>query len=304
VLANDAAYAALLGQEFSMVTPENSMKWQPLEPQPGQLDFRAADALVAFAQAHDQRIRGHTLVWHNQLPPWLVPTSATLDDAALAALLQQHIAAEVGHFRGAVYAWDVVNEPFNDDGSWRPSLWYTRLGRDYVAQALSWAHAADPDAKLYINDYNIEALGPKSDALYALVAELQARGVPLDGVGVQAHLASQYPFPATLEANLQRFADLGLDVAITEADVRLPLPADAAALAQQAAYFGRLGRACASQPRCVSFSVWGFTDAHSWVPGTFAGQGAATPFDASLQPKPAYAALQAAFAAGAPVQTP
>jgi endo-1,4-beta-xylanase len=162
----------------------------------------------------------------------------------------------------------------------------------YVAQALAPARAADPGARLYINDYNTEAIGPKSNAMYALVQDLQARQVPLDGVGFQAHLSTQYAFPSTLTANLQRFADLGLDVAVTEADIRVPLPATDTQLQSQADYFGQLVRSCLAVERCVSLTVWGFTDAHSWAPGVFRGQGAATPPTADLQPKPAYFALR------------
>ena len=295
VLASDSAYADVVGREFSSVTPENVMKWQLVEPRRGDFTYAAADRLVQFAMDHDQRVRGHTLVWHNQLPTWLL--QGTFSSSELADLLQDHVTGEVGHFRGQIYAWDVVNEPFNDDGSWRNSIWYRAMGSDYVARALTWAHAADPDAHLYINDYNVESVNPKSDALYTLAQDLLARGVPLQGIGIQSHLALGRPFPVTLKQNLQRFADLGLDVAITEADIRITLPVTDAALARQADEFADLLNACLDVDRCVSFTVWGFTDAHSWIPATFSGQGAATLFDEQLQPKPAYTALAATLRA-------
>jgi endo-1,4-beta-xylanase len=290
VLATSPGYSDVLANQFSSVTPENVMKWQLVEPVRGVFDYAAADRLVAFAGAHNQLVRGHTLVWHNQLPHWISEDAFNSDE--LAAILEQHVTQEAEHFRGHIYAWDVVNEPFNDDGTWRDSIWYRALGPDYVAQALQWARAADPAAKLYINDYNTEASGPKSDALYALVQDLQAQQVPIDGVGFQAHLSTQNAFPPDLSANLQRFADLGIDVAITEADVRVLLPVTDAKLNDQANYFRQLLRSCLSVDRCVSFTVWGFTDAHSWVPSVFAGQGAATPYAEDLQPKPAYIALR------------
>jgi endo-1,4-beta-xylanase len=292
-LANESDYDDVLAREFDFVTPENSMKWKYVEPQQGVTDYSQPDRVVDFAAAHGQLVRGHTLVWYNALPSWLTQGNFSADQ--LASILQQHVTDEVTHFAGRIYAWDVVNEPFNSDGSWRHSLWYDAMGPDYVAEALAWAHAADPAAKLYINEYNAEAIGPRSDALYALVSQLKAEGVPIDGVGFQAHLDIANPFPSDLESNLARFAALGVDVAITEADVRIPVPATEESLAIQAEYFGRLARACVDVSRCASLAVWGFTDRHSWVPFSYAHEGAATPFDENLQPKPAYYALRDAF---------
>ena len=289
LLASDAAYRAVLAREFSSVTAENVMKWALVEPRRGVADYSAADKLVEFARQHDQVVRGHTLVWHNQLPAWL--TEVALTTAKLADVLHEHIVQEVSHFRGSIDAWDVVNEPFNDDGTWRDTTWLRALGPDYVGLAFAWARAADPHAKLYLNDYNVESIGPKSNAMYALVQDLLARGIPVQGVGFQAHLGIEPGFPGTLRENLERFAGLGLDVAITEADVRMSLPPTPATLATQAEYFARLMQACLDVPRCVSFTVWGFADGHSWVPRAFEGYGAATLFDDRLQPKPAYAAL-------------
>lgn len=146
--------------------------------------------------------------------------------------------------------------------------------------------------KLFLNDYNIEGLGPKSDAYYALATDLLARGVPLHGIGVQGHLGIQYGFPPGVTENLQRFADLELDIAFTEVDVRMPLPVTDEKLATQADYFGRLMDSCLAVTHCVSFTVWGFSDAYSWVSGWFEGQGAATPFDEAFKPKPAYFAMR------------
>ncbi|MBV9329625.1 MAG: endo-1,4-beta-xylanase [Chloroflexi bacterium] len=295
-LTNDARYRDFLAREFSSVTPENVMKWQLVEPEQGTPDYTSGDQLVAFARANNQAVRGHTLVWHNQLPEWL--TSGGFTSSQLTDMLHAHITDEVSHFAGEISAWDVVNEPFNDDGTWRNSIWYQAMGPDYVALALQWAYDADPAARLYVNDYNTEPLGAKSDAMYALASDLVARGVPLNGVGFQAHLGLQSRFPDTLTPNLQRFADLGLDVAITEADIRMPLPADSDKYVQQAGYFQRLLQSCLVVERCVSFTVWGFDDTHSWVPGAFPGQGAATLLDAAFDPKPAYFALRDALAAG------
>jgi endo-1,4-beta-xylanase len=212
-LATDPHYGEVLRREFSTVTAENAMKWQDVEPQRGVSDFAAADELVELARRNKQVVHGHVLVWHNQLPGWLAGGSFTPEE--LETILRDHVFEVAGHFRGRVRSWDVVNEPFNEDGTLRETIWSQALGPDHIEQALRWAHEADPNAKLYLNDYNLESLGPKSDAMYALAQDLLARGVPLHGVGFQGHLGIQYGFPGGLTENLQRFADLGLEVAFT-----------------------------------------------------------------------------------------
>jgi endo-1,4-beta-xylanase len=272
------------------------MKWQLVEPAQGTYDWTAADGLVHFAEQHGQKVRGHTLVWHSQLPGWL--TGGTFTAAQLRDLLHKHIVDVVSHFRGHIWQWDVVNEAFNDDGTPRDTIWREAFGGDsYIADAFRWAHQADPHALLFYNDYNIEGVAAKSDAVYTMATRLRQEGVPIDGVGVQTHLDIQYPFPDTMGQNVQRFAALGLDVAITEADVRVNLPATAAELATQASYYKQAMQACLAVRRCISYTVWGFTDAHSWVPSFFAGEGAACLYDENLQPKPAYFAVRQALAA-------
>jgi len=208
--------------------------------------------------------------------------------------MNDHIALEVGRYKGRLAAWDVVNEPFNEDGTYRQTLWYNGLGTGYIAQALTAARAADPAARLYINDYNVEGVNAKSTALYNLVKSLKEQGVPIDGVGLQAHLIVGQ-VPSTLQQNIQRFADLGVDVAITELDIRMTLPSDSTKLAQQAADYKAVMNACVAVARCAGVTVWGFTDSDSWVPSTFPGEGAATPYDENYAPKPAYYAIAEAL---------
>jgi len=297
-LDTDAKYAAILAREFNAVTPENAMKWGPLEPERGTLNWSAADEIVAYAQAHRQKIHGHTLVWHNQLPGWL--DGGSFSATELSDILKNHITTEVGHYAGKIYAWDVVNEPFADDGSWRDTIFFKNLGQGYVANALRWAHAADPAAKLYLNDYDIEGINTKSNAMYNLVKSLKAQGVPLDGVGFQSHFDVSYAFPSDMAANLQRFADLGVEVAVTELDVRVKVPASQSALTQQASYYGQTVAACLVVPACVGVTVWGFGDGYSWVPSVFPGMGEACLYDSSLAPKPAYTAVAEALRTGKP----
>ncbi|WP_200300769.1 endo-1,4-beta-xylanase [Streptomyces adelaidensis] len=286
------AYGDIAGREFNWLTPGNAMKWGSVEPTRGNFDWTEADTIVDFAEAHDQDLRGHTLVWHSQNPGWL--DNGTWTSAQLGQLMNDHIALEVGRYKGRLAAWDVVNEPFNEDGTYRQTLWYNGLGADYIAQALTAARAADPAAKLYINDYNVEGVNAKSTALYNLVRDLKARGVPIDGVGLQAHLILGQ-VPATLQQNIQRFADLGVDVALTELDIRMQLPATEAKLAQQRTEYETVVKACVAVTRCTGVTVWGFTDSDSWIPDTFPGEGAATPYDENYAPKPAYHGIATAL---------
>ena len=294
---DEKPYVRLATDELSAVTPENAMKWVVVEPRRGVFDWRAADRLVAFAKANGQKIRGHNLVWHEQLPEWL--TDGTFTPTALRQLMIDHVTLEAGRYRGAIYAWDVVNEPFADDGAWRPSIWFQAMGADYVEIALRAARAADPGAKLYINDYNVELAGPKMRSLYDLVASLKRKGAPLDGVGFESHFVAGKA-PDDMREVMQKFADLGVDVAVTELDVRMKLPPDAKSLDAQAADYAKVIGACVAVKRCVGVSTWGITDAHSWIPAFFSGYGAALPFDEKYKPKPAFFAAIDALMRGAP----
>jgi endo-1,4-beta-xylanase len=289
-IAESEQYRAVLSQEFDSVTSENQLKWDIVEPVRGRYDWTSTDALIGFAEANGQSVRGHTLVWHDALPAWLA--AGAFSPEQLRDLLREHIRTVVGRYRGRVAAWDVINEPIADTGGrLRRSLWMNALGPGYIADALRWAHEADPDAKLYINDYGVEFTNAKSDALYNVVAGLRRDGVPLHGVGFQSHLTLGTDL-RTLDANLGRFAGLGVDIAMTEVDVRLALPATAAQHGAQAGVYTRVLQSCLAVPRCVSYTVWGFTDRYSWVPHAYPGWGDACLFDAAYQPKPAYQQLR------------
>jgi endo-1,4-beta-xylanase len=315
-------YAAIVGNQFSVVTPGNEMKWQVVEPTQGTYDWSGADRLVSFAQQHGQLMRGHTLLWHNQLPNWFTTGVAdgTISNAELSDLLHKHITDEVTHFKGKIWQWDVANEFFTDanpSGINPNDFWVSHLGTGVIAEAFRWAHQADPHALLFYNDYNIageDGTNAKSDAVYAWVKQMKAQGVPINGVGDQGHLDTQYGFPTQMTQDLQRYAALGLKVAITEADVRTfvdspatQVPTDHLATFAQPYEFDQMLKACLAVPQCISFTVWGFGDADSWVPGFFTGEGYATIYDVNLQPKPAYYALQQDLklaAYGAPDRTP
>jgi endo-1,4-beta-xylanase len=265
------------------------MKWAVIEPSRGDFQFGAADEIVDQARGGGQKVRGHTLVWYFPLPDWVKQLAA----AELRAATREHIRRVMGHYAGDVGVWDVVNEPITDRGGLRQSVFERRLGPDYIADAFRTARAADADAKLYLNEIGAEGINPKSNRLYELVRDLKAQGVPIDGVGFQTH-ANLAGLPPSFVDNMRRFRALGLDVAITEADVALRLPPSAADLRRQAEIFAQIVRDCLAA-ECRSLTFWGFTDGRSWISETQAGMGAATLLDDQLRPKPAFFAVQQAL---------
>jgi endo-1,4-beta-xylanase len=305
--------AAITAGQTSVLTPENEMKWQVVEPTQGQFDWSGADQVVAFAKAHHQLMRGHTLMWHNQLPTWLTNgvTNGTISDAQLTDLLHQHITTEVSRYKGKIWQWDVANELFANswdtaqaDGLNANDFWISHLGSGIVADAFTWAHAADPNALLCYNDFNIageDGTNAKADAVYKFVKNLLAQGVPISCVGEQGHLDTQYGFSGQLmQQDLQRYASLGIKVAITEADVRTFIettdskqtPTNGLEKFAQPYEFGQELKACLAVKDCISFTIWGFGDGQSWVPGVFSGEGYADIYDTGFQPKDAYFELQ------------
>jgi endo-1,4-beta-xylanase len=293
-LREDAEYADLLSREFGMIVGENAFKWDAIHPFATRYYFDDADQIVAFAEANGMKLRGHTLVWHNQNPTWLKRKLKTREDAI--ATLKDHIQTVVGRYRGKIASWDVVNEAIDDaTGELRESPWLTAIGPDYIRLAFEFAHEADPGAKLYYNDYSAEGVGGKGDAVFELVKGLKEQGVPIDGVGWQGHFQGN-TYLDDIKINGQRLADLGLEVSFTEVDVRIRIPATEEGLAQQAEAYGKVTDICLELPNCKAVVTWGFTDRHSWVPGFFLGEGAALPFDESYQPKPAYEAIHESLA--------
>jgi len=287
---SESDYKNVSAQEFDCLTPEWEMKLQAIEKTKGHRDYTEADKLVEFAQQNKMKVRGHTLVWHIHNPDWLQELSKT----ELQSFLHKHITEEVTRYKGKIYAWDVVNEVFEENGTLRDSVYHKNLGSGYIADAFKIAHEADPNAKIYINDYSTEGKNNKSDGLFKLVSELKSQGVPIHGVGFQSHFLSGQ-IPTDFAENLKRFTDLGLEVAITELDIRIQLPATNEKLAQQAKEYGHIFKTCVSLPGCVGVTTWGFTDKYSWIPGFFKGYGDALLFDNNYHPKPAVTSIEAAL---------
>ncbi|MFI9011041.1 endo-1,4-beta-xylanase [Actinosynnema sp. NPDC053489] len=273
----DPAYTAVLDREFGVITPENEMGLDATEPRQGRFTFAPADRVVAHAVQRDMRVRGHALLWHSGQPSWL----QNLRGSALRRAMLDHVTQVVAHYRGGILAWDVVNEAFADgtSGARRDSN-FQRTGDDWIEAAFHAARAADPDAKLCYNDYGIEDWSQaKTRAVHAMVRDFRARGVPIDCVGVQSHFDPYRPVPADFAATLAAFADLGVDVQLTELDV-------VGSGAAQADGYRRAVGACLAVSRCTGITVWGVRDNDSWR-----ASGTPVLFDGSGAAKPAYTAV-------------
>lgn len=297
------AYNALIAAEFNMIVAGNVMKWSSIH-RDSRFAYRWTnpDLMVSFAQANTMKVRGHTLFWHQQNPAWLTGTTWNVD--TLKQLLKEHVDSVVGHYKGKIAAWDVVNEAFNDgSGTLRTtnSPWATIIGRSYIELAFREARAIDPAAQLFYNDYNLETPGAKQDSVFTLLSDFKTRGVPIDGIGFQAHLlvnadGSGVPSQQTLTTTFQRFAALGLKVHITELDIRMRTPgATAAEIAAQTQGWTNVINACLAVSACDAIVVWGVNDGESWIPGTFPGFGQALLFDDAFGKKAAYNAVRVAL---------
>lgn len=325
---SEDAYATTLAREFNMVEPEDALKWEVVHPQPNSFDFSQADQILEFATRHGMKVRGHTLVWHRQNPKWL--TEGNFPSTELARMLEEHIKTVVGHYRGRIFAWDVVNEAFDEvqPGALRSTIWRDQPGiarsedqaaireprtsnnparsqrearssqhYSYIERCFRWAHEADPQALLFYNDAEAETINPKSDAIYAMIRDFREHGVPIDGIGFQMHVANLHADVASISANIKRFTALGVQVHITEMDIAVPVDSNGDARPQdlqlQADIYRQIAAACLSHSGCTAIQTWGFTDKYSWI-GSHSKhtQGAALIFDGKYRAKPAYDALR------------
>lgn len=322
VSGKDPRAADIVIRQCSAITPENLLKWQAVHPAPGTYSFADADRYVAFGAAHGMQIIGHVLVWHNQTPDWVFQDKSgkPVSRDELLARMKQHIFTVMGRYKGRIQRWDVVNEAFLDDGSYRPSPWYKIIGPDYIEQAFRFAHEADPDARLTYNDYNM-VIPAKRDAVIRMVKKLKADGVQIDTVGMQGHYDLTWPSVADLEASVTAYGAAGVLVAISELDLDvLPQASDKktaditehlaeegnarlnpyqkglpptmqAKLAER--YAAIFALAVKHRDIVSRITLWGVTDAQSWRNDWPIKGRTSYPllFDRAGQPKPAFFAV-------------
>ncbi|MCI3922877.1 endo-1,4-beta-xylanase [Paenibacillus sp. TRM 82003] len=293
----------ILAKHYNSVTAENEMKFVSVHPEEGRYTFENADRIVSFAKANGMGIRGHTLVWHNQTPDWVFRNrdGSPVDRDTLLARMKAHIETVVSRYKGDIYAWDVVNEAVSDSGEalLRSSKWLDIAGEGFIAKAFEFAHAADPDALLFYNDYN-EAVPEKREKIYALVKSLKEQGVPIHGVGLQAHWSIHHPPIEDIRRAIERYASLGVKLHITELDVSvfahddrrtdLASPTDEMLQRQADRYkqFFQLFKQYSDTIDSVTF--WGAADDYTWL-NDFPVRGRRNwpfLFDDRHEPKPAY----------------
>ncbi|WP_440103505.1 endo-1,4-beta-xylanase [Streptosporangium sp. H16] len=282
----DSAYTTIANREFDMVTAENEMKIDATEPQRGQFNFSSGDRVYDWAVQNGKRVRGHTLLWHPGQPAWM----QSLSGGSLRQAMIDHINGVMNHYKGKIYAWDVVNEAFADGNSGgRRDSNFQRTGDDWIEVAFRTARAADPAAKLCYNDYNIDNWSwAKTQGVYNMVRDFKQRGVPIDCVGLQSHFNSGSPYNSNFRTTISSFAALGVDVQITELDIQ----------GASATTYANVVNDCLAVPRCTGITVWGVRDQDSWRSGD-------TPllFSGSTK-KPAYTAVLNALNAADPNPDP
>jgi len=300
--------AQLVLQHFNSLTAENAMKMGPIHPEQDRYYWSGADSIVAFAQQHGLKVRGHNLCWHEQTPAWLFKDEKgnRVTKEVLLQRLKEHITTVVSRYKGKVYAWDVVNEAVNDnpDSLLRNSLWYQICGDDYIAKAFEYAHEADPEAVLFYNDYS-ETYPQKRERIYTLLKKLLDSKVPVHAIGMQGHWSLQHPTENDLRTALDRYASLGLKIQVTELDISVynagnnNKPADGTIRytytpemeqkqAEQYKMIFKLFREYKSVITGVTF--WNVSDRHSWL-DNFPVRGRKNfplLFDQNLKPKKAY----------------
>ena len=226
IMGRDTASLELIGKQFNSVVAENVMKSGVIQPREGEFQFELPDRFVEYARQHGMYTVGHCLIWHSQAPRWFFTDDDgnEVDREVLIERMKTHIYTVAGRYRGKIDCWDVVNEAFEDDGSWRENKFYQIVGPEYVELAFRFAHEADPDAELLYNDYSMFHQG-RRDAVVALVNDLKAKGIQVDGIGMQAHYGMDYPDYESFEQSIVAFAETGVQVHITEMDISvLPLP--------------------------------------------------------------------------------
>lgn len=302
--------AGLIVNEFNSMTPENAMKMGPIHPRENQYNWAGADSIAAFAKRNNLKLRGHTLCWHNQTPRWFFTDSATGKQVTKEVLLQRlkdHITTVVSRYKGTIYAWDVVNEAISDkkDEYLRNSLFYQICGEEFIAKAFQWAHAADPDALLFYNDYN-EIDPVKREKIIRMIRDLKAKGIPIHGVGLQGHWAINEPSREQLEKTLQDFSALGLEMHVTELDIsvypkehnareRKAADADTTFTSEKEQKQIEVYKICFElftkyEKNISSVTFWNISDRHSWL-DNFPVRGRKDYpllFDAQLKPKKVY----------------
>lgn len=305
----DAAAVDLVTRQFNSITPENLLKFESIQRQPGVFTFDPQDRYVAFGASRGMAVIGHTLVWHSQTPGWVWAGSGggLADRATMLARMQTHIATVVGRYKGRIHGWDVVNEALNDDGTLRDSSWRRGIGDDYIAKAFEFANQADPNAELYYNDFNLATRPAKRAGAIRIIRDLRQRGLRIDAVGEQGHWRLESPTTTEIEQTITDLRATGLKVMITELDVNLLPPAERPAPGQPPSpvsnpfanglpddvqqalarrYADAFGLFLKHRDAITRVTFWGVSDGDSWL--NRGRMNHPLLWDRERQPKPAF----------------
>jgi endo-1,4-beta-xylanase len=288
----DEQYKQVLAEEFNVITLENELKFSNVHPQKQKYNFLVPDVMVKYANENNMQVRGHTLVWHNGNPDWLLDKGYT--KAEMKAILKEHIQTVMKRYKGKVYAWDVVNEAFDDEGKLRNNIWLEKIGPEYIELSFKWAYEADPQALLFYNDFGNESMNKKSNAIYKMAKNLRDKGIPIDGIGFQMHTNIKTNLNyAKIEQNFKRLSEIGLQVQITEMDVKT-YTSDASyeeKLDDQASIYSKALKVCLKVDNCSAFVTWGFTDRYTPIPARVGADDYPLLFTSEYERKPSYDAL-------------
>lgn len=291
-LLNPTVTNTLYDYGFHQLTPGYEAKMDTIKPTRDTDNYAPFDRIVDYALSHSMTVHGHTLVWNEEIPAWLTSSNLSKDD--YKTILNDYITKTMSRYCGRVPTWDVVNEALNGSGGLNTdNFWYQKIGAEYFPLSYQWAHQACPSAKLYYNDTGIENKGSASDGVYNMILNLRSQGIRIDGVGLQTHDGGGFGYvnASSMKENMDRFAAIGVEVAISEMDEQLGTSTpDTDQLNAQASRYRQVATACVEASNCVRFTVWGLSDNTSWIRND-----APLLFDGNYQPKPAYWAVREAL---------
>lgn len=295
-LGNDPIYTSIAIKQFNSFTPENIFKAQYLHPEPFLFNWTEADSLVSFCHNNNKRLHGHTLIWHQQLPQWILDFQGSASD--WEQLMKVHIQTIMLHFKNKVIAWDVVNEAFNEDGTLRNSIWKQKIGASYIEKAFLFAKEADPNALLFYNDYNLESNPTKLKSVLSFLNNLRERGVYVDGIGIQMHISTYYPEPTQISGTFQKIASNAYKIHVSELDISVnPLGKDIVPdeelFNEQANVLGSLILDYNQIPKQFQYGItfWGISDKNSWIRSFYNRDDYPLLYDDNYMLKPCYCKL-------------
>ncbi|MBS1536964.1 MAG: endo-1,4-beta-xylanase [Bacteroidetes bacterium] len=292
-LESNAIYKSISLKEFNSITPENIFKAEALQPKPLTFNWTEADSLVSFFLTYNKRIHGHTLIWHNQLPQWIIDYQGSPYE--WEQLMKVHIQTIVKHFKNKVTAWDVVNEAFNEDGTLRNTIWKQKIGVGYIEKAFLFANEANPNALLFYNDYNLESNPIKRNSVLSLLKNLRNRGVKVDGIGVQMHVSTYYPEPTQIAIAFQEIIADKFKIHLSELDISVnPLGKNIilseSLFNEQANLLGSIVLNYNQIPKQYQYGItfWGISDKNSWIRSFYNREDYPLLYDDNYMPKPCY----------------